>query len=177
MHRDAHRARLVGDGTGDGLADPPGGVGGELEPLAPVELLDGADQTEVALLDEVEEVDTRGVGIAAGVCHHQTQVGGEEGVLGLLAVTGLAAELELLLLALVITAFETCRGLLAAFDLLRKLDLLLRCEQVVFADGGEVLADQVCGQTTTLIGQLAALTLAVPIAPCFERGVRTRRVG
>ena len=27
VHRDADRARLVGDGTSDGLADPPGGIG------------------------------------------------------------------------------------------------------------------------------------------------------
>src|SRR4051794_15352422 len=40
---------------GDRLADPPGGVGGELEALAPVELLDRVHQAEVALLDEVEQ--------------------------------------------------------------------------------------------------------------------------
>src|SRR5918992_1933368 len=33
VHRDADGAGLVGDGPGDGLADPPGGVGGELEAL------------------------------------------------------------------------------------------------------------------------------------------------
>ncbi len=55
VHRDADRARLVGERAGDRLADPPGGVGRELEALAVVELLRGADQAERALLDQVEE--------------------------------------------------------------------------------------------------------------------------
>src|SRR5947209_15588053 len=40
VHRDADGPGLVGDGAGDGLADPPGGVGAELVALAVVELLD-----------------------------------------------------------------------------------------------------------------------------------------
>ena len=55
VHRDADGAGLVGDGPGDGLADPPGGVGGELEALGVVELLHRPDQAQVALLDQVEE--------------------------------------------------------------------------------------------------------------------------
>src|SRR6185369_7242148 len=55
VDRDADRARLVGERTGDRLADPPRRVGRELEALAVVELLRRADQTERALLDEVEE--------------------------------------------------------------------------------------------------------------------------
>ena len=39
----------------DRLADPPGRVGRELEAAPVVELLDGADEPQVALLDEVEE--------------------------------------------------------------------------------------------------------------------------
>ena len=41
VDRQADRAAGVGDAAGDRLADPPGGVGRELEALAPVELLDG----------------------------------------------------------------------------------------------------------------------------------------
>ena len=55
VHGDADGARLVGDRAGDGLADPPRRVRGELEALAIVELLDGADKAQVAFLDEVEE--------------------------------------------------------------------------------------------------------------------------
>ncbi len=39
----------------DRLADPPRRIGRELEAAAPVELLDGSDEPERALLDEVEE--------------------------------------------------------------------------------------------------------------------------
>ena len=52
---DPDRARLVGDGPGHSLADPPGRIGRELVALAVVELLDGADQAERALLDQVEK--------------------------------------------------------------------------------------------------------------------------
>ena len=55
VHRDADRARLVGQRAGDRLADPPRGVGRELVALAIVEFLDGADQAEIAFLNEVEE--------------------------------------------------------------------------------------------------------------------------
>jgi hypothetical protein len=51
----ADRPAGVGDAAGDRLSDPPGCIGGELEALAPVELLDGVHQAEVALLDEVQE--------------------------------------------------------------------------------------------------------------------------
>jgi hypothetical protein len=51
----AHGAALVGDRAGDRLADPPRRVGRELEALAVVELLRGADEPERPLLDEVEE--------------------------------------------------------------------------------------------------------------------------
>ena len=50
--------RLIGDSSGDGLSDPPCGVGRELEALGIIELLNGLDEAEVALLDEVEEVHT-----------------------------------------------------------------------------------------------------------------------
>ncbi|MEA2136713.1 MAG: polymerase primary sigma factor, partial [Solirubrobacteraceae bacterium] len=55
VDRDADGARLVRDRAGDGLADPPGGVGRELVPAPVVELLDRPDEAEAALLDEVEE--------------------------------------------------------------------------------------------------------------------------
>src|SRR5690606_35636149 len=154
MDRDAHGAGLVGDGAGDGLADPPGGVGGELEALAPVELLDGADQTQVALLDQVEEVDPRGVGVTAGVGDHQTKVGREEVVLGLRTPAGLATELHLLALVGEVALLEPLRGLLTGLDLLRQLDLLLRREQVVLADRSQVLRDEIGSETTPLVGQL-----------------------
>src|SRR6266571_891321 len=55
VDRDADRPRLVRDGAGDGLSDPPRRVRRELVSLAVVELLDRADETDVSFLDQVEE--------------------------------------------------------------------------------------------------------------------------
>ena len=55
MHRDADGARLVGDRAGDGLADPPRGVGRELVAAAVFELVHRLHQADVAFLDQVEE--------------------------------------------------------------------------------------------------------------------------
>ena len=65
VRRDADRAGAVGDGAPDRLADPPRGVGRELEAAAMVELLDGAHEAEVALLDEIEQRQPAGL-VAAG---------------------------------------------------------------------------------------------------------------
>ena len=51
----ADRAALVGDGAGDGLANPPGGVGAELEAALVVELVGGLHQADVAFLDQIQE--------------------------------------------------------------------------------------------------------------------------
>ena len=57
VDRHSDRGRAVGDAALDRLADPPRGVRRELEALASVELLDGADQADVAFLHEVEQID------------------------------------------------------------------------------------------------------------------------
>ena len=62
VDRDADGAGLVGDGAGDGLADPPGGVGAELVAAAVLVLVDRPHQAGVALLDEVQEATGRGCG-------------------------------------------------------------------------------------------------------------------
>src|SRR5690606_20338123 len=74
VDRDADGPRLVGDGPGDGLTDPPGGVGAELEPLPVLELLDGLDEAQVPLLDQVQERHPP-AHIPLGDAHHQAQVG------------------------------------------------------------------------------------------------------
>ena len=86
MDRDADGAGLVGDGPGDGLADPPGGVGRELEALRVVELLDGPHEAEVALLDQVEEGHAP-ADVALGDRDDEAEVGLGELLLGELAVT------------------------------------------------------------------------------------------
>src|SRR5207253_9508883 len=55
VYREADRPALVGERARGCLADPPGRVRGQLEPELVVELLDRADQPEVALLDQAEQ--------------------------------------------------------------------------------------------------------------------------
>src|SRR5215216_1779029 len=106
VDRDADRARLVGERAGDRLADPPRRVGGELEALAVVELLRGADEAERALLDQVQEGEPL-VAVVLRDRDDQAQVG-----------------LDHLLL----------RVEVAALDPAREVDLLLRGEQTDLAD-------------------------------------------
>src|SRR5688500_17899638 len=54
VHGNANRSRLVGDRPRDRLANPPGRVRRELEASLPLELLDGTNEAEHALLDQVE---------------------------------------------------------------------------------------------------------------------------
>src|SRR5215475_6230144 len=55
VHGHPDRPRLVRESPGDRLADPPRRVRRELEPLAVVELLGGADEADRPLLDQIEE--------------------------------------------------------------------------------------------------------------------------
>ena len=68
------RPRLVADGTEHRLADPPGGVGGELVAAAVVELLHRPDQPHRPLLDEVQERKPPAQ-VRLGDRDHQPQVG------------------------------------------------------------------------------------------------------
>ena len=74
MHRDANRTRLIGDGAGDRLADPPGCVSGKLITAAPFELVHGLHQTDVAFLNQIEKLQPA-VGVLLGNGNDQTQVG------------------------------------------------------------------------------------------------------
>ena len=55
VHGHADRPRLVRQRARDRLPDPPRGVGRELESLAVVELLRGADEPDRPLLDQIQE--------------------------------------------------------------------------------------------------------------------------
>ena len=59
---------------------------------------------------------------------------------------------------------------LSGLDLLGELDLLLRREQVVFADRGEILADQIGGQAPSLVGQLRKFAQGTGPCALGERG-------
>ncbi len=74
VHRDPDGAGLVGERPGDGLADPPDGVGGEFVAFGVIELFYRADQAEVAFLDEVQKGQAA-AGVALGQRDDQPQVG------------------------------------------------------------------------------------------------------
>ena len=143
VHREPDRPAGVGDATGDRLTDPPGGVGGELEALAPVELLDGVHQAKVALLDQVEERQARRL-ILLGDRDDESEVGLHEGALGLLALLHRPAKLTLLGRGqLGVDRFELRSRFRARFDGLGEADLVLLREQGVLADIGQVQANEV----------------------------------
>jgi hypothetical protein len=73
VDRQANRPALVGERTRDRLADPPCRVGRKLEAELVVELLDRPDETQVALLNEVEK---RHTGLRVIPCdrHHEPEV-------------------------------------------------------------------------------------------------------
>ena len=97
VDREADRAALVGERAGDRLADPPGRVGRKLVAHAVVELLDRADQAEVALLDQVEQRHA-GPRVVARDRHHEPQVRLDQLPLRVFVALVLAArELALLL--------------------------------------------------------------------------------
>jgi hypothetical protein len=84
---------LIGDGTGDGLTNPPGGVRAELVAAPILKLLDGLHQADVALLDEVEELESA-VGVLLGDRDDEAKVGLDQLTLGLLGECLTALELD-----------------------------------------------------------------------------------
>ncbi len=132
MHRDADGARLIGDGTGDGLADPPRSVGGELVAAAVLELVYRLHQTDVAFLNQVQELQTA-VGVLLGDGNHQAKVGFDQLALGVFRFHVRAADDHQ-------RAAEILSGgsrlLLELADAqLGDLDFLLQLADVVFAAG------------------------------------------
>ena len=143
MHRETDGAPGVGDAPRDGLADPPGGVGGELEALAPVELLDGVHQAEVALLDQVQQRQARRL-ILLRDRHDQTQVRLDEGLLGLLTLHHGSTQLALLRRGEALGRLGHL-GLRSppALDGLGQADLVVLGQQGVLPDVGQVQPDEI----------------------------------
>ena len=106
MGGDADGAAVVGEGAGDGLADPPGGVGTKAVSAAIVVFLDGLDEADVAFLDEIEEGeaaaavffgdgdDEAGVGADEVGAGGEAELDGVVGVVGVEGVVGSAIDLE-----------------------------------------------------------------------------------
>src|SRR5262249_32248692 len=76
---DADGLGRVHQGALDRLLDPVGGVGAEARPHLRVEALDGAEQTEVALLNQVLKAESL-AGVTAGDVHDQAEVGPDHAV-------------------------------------------------------------------------------------------------
>ena len=74
MDREANGAGLVHQRPLHGLANPPGGVGGEAVAQFGIEFFHGADQAQVTLFDQVQESEAA-IDVATGDFHHQAQVG------------------------------------------------------------------------------------------------------
>src|SRR5271154_5458631 len=85
VHRDTDGAGLVRDGAGDGLTDPPGGIGREFVTATVLELVDGLHEADVALLNEVEELKTA-VGVLLRDGDDEAKVGLDELALGALGI-------------------------------------------------------------------------------------------
>ena len=81
VHRDADGAGMVGDGAGDGLANPPRRVGAELVAAAVFVLVHRPHQAGVAFLDDVEEGQAA-VAVLLGDGDDQAQVAAGELALG-----------------------------------------------------------------------------------------------
>src|SRR5438874_5972924 len=81
VHGDADGARLIGDRARDRLPDPPRGVGRKLVAAPVLELLDRAHESDVALLDEVEELEAA-ANVPLGDRHDQAEVGLDHLLLG-----------------------------------------------------------------------------------------------
>ena len=146
MDGDADGAGLVGDGPGDGLTDPPGGISGELKALGEVELLHGLDQAQIALLDQVQKLHAP-AHIPLGDGHHQTQVGLGQALLGPLApldgLVQLGTDLVGDLLPGLLHLLQLLLGGVAGPHVLGQGDLLLGGEQIDLADLLQIHAHRV----------------------------------
>ena len=96
VHRQPDRPALIGECARDRLADPPRGIRRKLVAHPVVELLDCTDETEVALLDEVEKRHAR-LRVRARDRHDEPQVRFDQTPLRTL-VAGVLAPGELALL-------------------------------------------------------------------------------
>src|SRR2546428_242828 len=143
VDRDADRTSLVGQGPGDRLPDPPRRVRAELVSLSPVELFDRADETQIPLLNKVQEEHPAAY-IFLGDADDQAQVGLDEAAL---------------------------RFLVALLHALGQVDLLLGGEERDLPDLLEVHPDRVIDRDAPRLGRLfllLALALLLGLLGVFD---------
>ncbi len=141
MDRHADGAPLVGDGAGDGLPNPPRGVGAELEAASVVELLDCLHQAQVTLLDQVQERHAL-AHVALGHADDQPRVGLDEVLAGQLTLAHLALGTVVLHARAAVASQPPPRDT-PAFQALRQFDFLLGGEQRNVADLLQVEANRI----------------------------------
>jgi len=82
MNGRADHARLIGDGTRDRLANPPGSVRPEFKSSVRFELFDRSHQARVSFLDQITKIQSS-IAIFFGDGYDETQVGIRHFLLGL----------------------------------------------------------------------------------------------
>ena len=147
MHRHANGTRLIGHGSGNGLTNPPRGVGGELEALLPIELLNSTNQTKVAFLNQIQEQHASS-GVALGQRHHESQVSLQQVVLGAPAIVCGPLKLALALeIHLVGFGVQQVLGIQTSLNTLGQVDFLLRVQQAHSTDLLQVILDRIGGRS------------------------------
>ena len=148
MDRDADGAGLIGNGPGDSLTNPPGGVSGEFKALHIVKLLHCLNQTQIALLNQVQELHAT-AHIPLGDGHHQPQIGLSQPLPGPFPLFNgllqLNAQLLRDLLPRLLQLVQLGLGLVAGGHGLGQLHLLFGGEQIHLADLLQIHAHRVVG--------------------------------
>ncbi len=72
--RQAERPGLIREGMNDGLAHPPDGIRDELDVLAGIEALGSLDESDIALVDQIQEGQSAAA-VFLGKGDHEAQVG------------------------------------------------------------------------------------------------------
>ena len=152
VNRDSNCAGLIGHRASDGLTDPPRRIGRKLEPLGVVKLLDGANQSEVALLNEVKELHPA-PGVPFGQRYDEAKVRLKKVTLGAFTIVRDDSEFTTL------TALLFCAGHLgpfflgeqSRFDPQSERDLLFGVEKSDLTDLLEVVLDRVRGCSGDLV--------------------------
>jgi len=127
VHREADRARLIGDGSLDALTDPPSGVGTKFESAVIVKLFDGTHKTNIAFLDQIKKGNAS-VHIFLCDAYDQSKVGLDEAISRLLPLPDRHAEALTLVGGDLLTLLSRF-GHPAGLDRLREHDFFLRGEQ------------------------------------------------
>jgi hypothetical protein len=151
----------LGNRSRNGLTNPPGCVRREFETFAPIEFLNGPDQTKVAFLDQIEQIHSGHIGVAPGIGDDETKVGGQELAFSVASVADCTLQPRSFLGIGCCSGLERVAGLAAGFDPLRQLDFLIGRQKVERADTRQVLVDQVRCQPASVIQNIAAGTALV----------------